>query len=157
MTFISFTTRPLKRRVCYHAHNNSFYVSAYVVAETVLRADVYYALWRFASSCRPRGFKGINIFLLFPLRSAHNRLQCPNLQRPGLSCFDYRLLLHKTLFIGFNWILERSDSLFTGNWRRSDFVVCNCFGFYLFCPQKHGIWKGISDMCSLLTQSSFII
>ncbi len=44
MTFISFTTRPLKQRVCYHAHNNSFYVSAYVVAETVLRADVYYAL-----------------------------------------------------------------------------------------------------------------
>jgi len=65
MTFISFTTRPLKQRVCYHAHDNSFYVSAYVVAETVLRANVYYAPWRFASSCHPRGFKGINIFLLY--------------------------------------------------------------------------------------------
>ncbi len=62
----------------------------------------------------PVGLKA-SIFSCFPLRSAHNRLQCPNLQRPGLSCFDYRLLLHKTLFIGFNWILERSDSLFTGN------------------------------------------
>lgn len=65
MTFISFTTRPLKQRVCYRARSNSFYVSAYVVAETVLRANVYYALWRFASSCHPRGFKGINIFLLY--------------------------------------------------------------------------------------------
>lgn len=155
MTFISFTTRPLKQRVCYRAHNNSFYVSAYVVTETVLRANVYYALWRFASSCHPRGFKGINIFLLY-----HFALYTIGFSVfKGMDClsFDYKLILHKTLFIWFNWILERSldHSLFTGNWRRN-VVVWNFFT-YLFCPKKHSIWKGISGMCSVLTQSSFII
>ncbi len=136
MTFISFTTRPLKRRVCYHAHNNSFYVSAYVVAETVLRADVYYALWRFASSCRPRGFKGINIFLLshFALHTIGFSVQTfkgPDCLALITGCYYTR---HSLLDLIGSWKgLIHYLQVTEGE------VILLCaivLGFYLFCPQN---------------------